>query len=152
MNATLPPPNVSTHVPPTHSARMQQSERPLVRPLDDRKIGGVCAALADRFGWNRTTVRVLTAVSVLLPGPQLIAYLVAWIVVGSILFGRKLDEEEKVGREMIAAPPAEAAYAGIGSGSITIPGTLVMVSVFFAAFALYYFINWKYLAETWGIS
>ena len=74
------------------------------------------------------------------------------IVVGSILFGRKLDEEEKVGREMIATPPAEASYAGIGSGSITIPGTLVMVFVFFAAFALYYFINWKYLAETWGIS
>ncbi len=74
------------------------------------------------------------------------------IVVGSLLFGRKLDEEEKVGREMIATPPAEASYAGIGSGSITIPGTLVMVFVFFAAFALYYFINWKYLAETWGIS
>lgn len=74
------------------------------------------------------------------------------IVVGSILFGRKLDEEEKVGREMIAAPPAEASYAGIGSGGMAIPGTMVMVFVFFAAFALYYFINWKYLAETWGIS
>lgn len=74
------------------------------------------------------------------------------IVVGSLLFGRKLDEEEKVGREMIATPPSAAAYEGIGSGSISIPGTLVMVFVFFAVFALYYFINWKYLAETWGIS
>lgn len=74
------------------------------------------------------------------------------IVVGSLLFGRKLDEDQKVGREMIATPPAEASYAGIGIGRITIPGTLVMVMVFFAAFALYYFINWKYLAETWGIS
>jgi cytochrome c oxidase subunit 1 len=74
------------------------------------------------------------------------------IVVGSLLFGRKLDVESKVGREMIAVPPAESAYVGIGMGTITIPGTLVMVFVFFAAFVLYYFINWKYLAETWGIS
>ncbi|HEY5645282.1 MAG TPA: cbb3-type cytochrome c oxidase subunit I, partial [Pseudomonadales bacterium] len=74
------------------------------------------------------------------------------IVVGSLLFGRKLDEDQKVGREMIATPPADASYAGIGIGRITIPGTMIMVMVFFAAFALYYFINWKYLAETWGIS
>jgi cytochrome c oxidase subunit 1 len=73
------------------------------------------------------------------------------IVVGSILFGKKLGEE-KMDREMVAAAPADSAYQGIGSGSITIPGTLVMVFVFFAAFALYYFINWKYLSETWGLS
>lgn len=83
MNATLPPPDVTTHVPPTDSTRTQRTERPLVRPLDDRKIGGVCAAVADRFGWDRTLVRVLTVISILLPGPQLIAYLVAWIVIPS---------------------------------------------------------------------
>jgi cytochrome c oxidase subunit 1 len=74
------------------------------------------------------------------------------IIVGSLLFGRRLDETQKVGREMIAVPPADSAYAGIGVGTITIPGTLVMVFVFFAAFVLYYFINWKYLAQTWGLS
>jgi cytochrome c oxidase subunit 1 len=76
------------------------------------------------------------------------------LVVGSLLFGRKLDEDQKVGREMIAQPPSDSDYAAIGggAGAIRIPGTLVMVFVFFAAFALYYFINWKYLAETWGIS
>jgi cytochrome c oxidase subunit 1 len=78
------------------------------------------------------------------------AYIV--IIVGSLLFGRRLDEHEKVGREMIAVPPPDSAYAGIGIGTITIPGTLVMVFVFFAAFVLYYFINWKYLAQTWGMS
>jgi cytochrome c oxidase subunit 1 len=74
------------------------------------------------------------------------------VVVGSILFGRKLGENEKIGFEMVKAPPAEEKYHGIGSGGITIPGTLVMVFVFFTAFALYYFINWKFLAETWGLS
>lgn len=55
----------------------------LRRPRTGRVIGGVCAALADRFGWDVTLVRVLTAVSLLLPGPQLIVYLIAWIVIPS---------------------------------------------------------------------
>ena len=44
-------------------------------------IGGVCAALANRFGWNVTLVRLLVVLSILLPGPQVIAYLIAWIVI-----------------------------------------------------------------------
>jgi phage shock protein PspC (stress-responsive transcriptional regulator) len=53
----------------------------LRRPRSGRVIGGVCAALADRFGWDVTLVRVLAALSLLLPGPQLIFYLVAWVVI-----------------------------------------------------------------------
>jgi cytochrome c oxidase subunit 1 len=102
------------------------------------------------FSAAALTMMSLNGMSVVLACIGGAAFIV--IVVGSILFGRHLDEEEKVGRPMIAAPPAEASYAGIGVGRITIPGTLVMVFVFFMAFALYYFINWKYLAETWGIS
>jgi cytochrome c oxidase subunit 1 len=32
---------------------------------------------------------------------------------------------------------------------VRIPGTVVLVSVFFVAFVLYYFVNWKYLSEVW---
>ncbi len=32
-----------------------------------------------------------------------------------------------------------------------IPGTLVLVGVFFVTFILYYFVNWKYLAEVWPL-
>jgi phage shock protein PspC (stress-responsive transcriptional regulator) len=53
----------------------------LRRPRSGRVIGGVCAALAHRFGWDVTLVRVLVAVSILLPGPQVIAYLIAWVVI-----------------------------------------------------------------------
>jgi phage shock protein C len=53
----------------------------LRRPRTGRIIGGVCAALARRFGWDVTLVRVLTVASLLLPGPQLIIYVIAWIVV-----------------------------------------------------------------------
>lgn len=102
------------------------------------------------FSAAALTMMSLNGMSVVLACLGGAAYIV--IIVGSLLFGRKLDEDAKVGREMIAIPPTEASYAGIGVGSVTIPGTLVMVFVFLAAFVLYYFINWKYLAETWGIS
>jgi len=30
-------------------------------------------------------------------------------------------------------------------------GTVVLVGVFFVSFVLYYFVNWKYLAELWPL-
>jgi phage shock protein C len=53
----------------------------LRRPQTGRIIGGVCAALAHRFGWDVTIVRILAVVSILLPGPQVIAYIVGWILI-----------------------------------------------------------------------
>jgi phage shock protein C len=55
----------------------------LQRPLNGRIIGGVCAGLAQRFGWKPTTVRVLFLLSCLLPGPQVIAYIALWIIMPS---------------------------------------------------------------------
>lgn len=52
----------------------------LSRPVHGRMIGGVCAGLARRFGVSTTTVRVLAVASCLLPGPQVLAYLVLWAV------------------------------------------------------------------------
>ena len=53
----------------------------LRRPRTGRVIGGVCAALANRFGWDVVLVRVLAVLSILLPGPQVLAYVIAWIVI-----------------------------------------------------------------------
>ncbi|WP_329455995.1 PspC domain-containing protein [Streptomyces sp. NBC_01497] len=52
----------------------------LVRPRDGRMIGGVCAALARRFGTSATTMRVIFLVSCLLPGPQFLVYLALWVL------------------------------------------------------------------------
>jgi phage shock protein PspC (stress-responsive transcriptional regulator) len=41
----------------------------------------VCAAIARRFGWNPTTVRVVTVLSCLLPGPQFLLYIILWILI-----------------------------------------------------------------------
>lgn len=54
--------------------------RTLYRPRQGRILGGVCAGLADYFGWNRTLVRILTVASIIIPGPQVLAYIVAWIL------------------------------------------------------------------------
>lgn len=52
----------------------------LSRPRQGRIIAGVCAGLARRFGWSPTTVRIIAVASILLPGPQFIAYIVLWIL------------------------------------------------------------------------
>ena len=52
----------------------------LVRPRRGRMIAGVCAGLARRFGMTPTGVRVLFVLSLLLPGPQILVYLVLWAV------------------------------------------------------------------------
>ncbi len=52
----------------------------LSRPRQGKVIAGVCAGLGRRFGMSAGLVRVLAVVSCVLPGPQVIAYLVLWVV------------------------------------------------------------------------
>jgi phage shock protein C len=52
----------------------------LTRPRQGAIIAGVCAGLADRFGMSPFVVRLLFVLSCLLPGPQLVLYLVLWAV------------------------------------------------------------------------
>lgn len=62
-------------------ANMSENSTSIVRPRDGRMIAGVAAGLADRFGIGRTTMRVIFVVSMLLPGPQILIYLILWIVI-----------------------------------------------------------------------
>jgi phage shock protein C len=64
-------------VPPTREETMSTS---LARPQEDKVIAGVCAGLAERFGWSANAVRVLFLLSCLLPGPQFVIYLVLWVI------------------------------------------------------------------------
>ncbi len=74
------------------------------------------------------------------------------IVVRSVFFGRKLAEDEKP--DYPEVPPQTAATVShYGSAEkLHIPGTVFLVSIFFVAFVLYYFVNWKYLSEVWPLS
>jgi len=53
----------------------------LVRPSHDRMIAGVCSGLGRRFGISANVVRLIFALSMLLPGPQILIYLGAWILI-----------------------------------------------------------------------
>ncbi|MDQ1529985.1 MAG: hypothetical protein QOE37_90 [Microbacteriaceae bacterium] len=53
----------------------------LVRPRRGRIIAGVCAGLAQRFNLSPTLVRAAFVLSVLLPGPQVIFYVILWILI-----------------------------------------------------------------------
>ncbi|WP_442907542.1 PspC domain-containing protein [Kineococcus sp. G2] len=52
----------------------------MVRPARGKVIAGVCAGLAHRFGLSPTLVRLLFLLSLVLPGTQVLVYLVLWIV------------------------------------------------------------------------
>ncbi|MGH3456476.1 MAG: PspC domain-containing protein [Actinomycetes bacterium] len=53
----------------------------LVRPRKGKLIAGVCAAIASRFGWSVGTVRLVFVLSCLLPGPQILLYLILWLLI-----------------------------------------------------------------------
>ena len=67
------------------------------------------------------------------------------IIVGSVLFGKRTGDKPLEGLTMTTATKYGSAK------DIKIPGTVVLVAVFFTAFVLYYFVNWKYLAEVWPL-
>ncbi|MEU4477156.1 PspC domain-containing protein [Micromonospora sp. NPDC023966] len=54
--------------------------RKLVRPRQGRMLAGVCAGLAQRFGMSAGMVRLLFLLSLLLPGTQVIVYLILWVL------------------------------------------------------------------------
>jgi phage shock protein PspC (stress-responsive transcriptional regulator) len=52
----------------------------LMRSSTDKKIGGVCAGLADYFDLDVTIIRVVWVLLVLCGGTGLVLYLVLWLV------------------------------------------------------------------------
>jgi cytochrome c oxidase subunit 1 len=71
------------------------------------------------------------------------------VVVGSILFGkRRGDVPAAAPRPAVSVGGAAVAQYGT-AGTLYVPGTYVLITVFFTAFVLYYFVNWKYLSEIW---
>lgn len=62
---------------------MASSTPALVRPHEGRLVAGVCVGVANRFGWAPWTVRVLFLLSCLLPGPQVLLYVLLWVLVPS---------------------------------------------------------------------
>ncbi len=56
-------------------------DRRLRRDSNNKVLGGVCAGLARYLGWPAGRLRLLFVLSCILPGPQIVAYLLLWILI-----------------------------------------------------------------------
>ena len=76
-----------------------------------------------------------------------------YVTVGSLLCGKKL-EQGSVSSQFTAIPPTAPTVVAqsYGSAGFAAPGTFTLAMVFLVSFVLYYFINWKYLSQVWGLS
>jgi phage shock protein PspC (stress-responsive transcriptional regulator) len=56
----------------------------LIRPREDRVLGGVCAGLGRRFGLGPWAARILFVLLLMvIPGSQILIYPVLWILMPS---------------------------------------------------------------------
>lgn len=70
---TNPSPYSSSHNEPVLRRRLRRS-------MSDKWVGGVLGGVAETYNINATLLRVLFILSMLLPGPQVLAYLAAWVI------------------------------------------------------------------------
>jgi phage shock protein C len=75
-----PPIRESPGFDPERRVRTVDVMNTLIRPRNGRLLAGVCAGIADRFGWSRTFVRIAWVILSFFPGPLWIAYVVLWIL------------------------------------------------------------------------
>ncbi len=56
-------------------------DRPLRRDLRNNMLGGVCAGIGRRYGISVGGLRLAFVISCVLPGPQILAYLLLWLLI-----------------------------------------------------------------------
>lgn len=95
----------------------------LVRPLDGRVLGGVCAGLARRFGMDAWPMRWLfLIVLIVLPGSPLLIYPLLWIFMpGEDWVARVHGPSAYAAAFPGARPEPYAGYGGYGGQPTTPP-------------------------------
>ncbi len=73
------------------------------------------------------------------------------IAVATVLWGKPVTAANAI--ESLGPMPKRQVGDSVShygsAGTWHLPGTYILVSVFFTAFVLYYFVNWKYLSQLW---
>ena len=83
-----------------NNIQQSMAQQGLVRPRDNRVLGGVCAGLGRRFGLGPWTTRILfLLVLMVIPGTQILISPVLWILMPS---------EDSLRYPAPPAPPAAA--------------------------------------------
>ena len=88
----------------------------------------------------------LNGISAILAAAGGIVYVV--VVVGTAFFGERIKSGHKLTFPLHSRGAAAASHYG-SEATMKLPGTIILVTIFFVSFVLYYFINWKYLSELW---
>ncbi|AIG64333.1 hypothetical protein CATYP_06630 [Corynebacterium atypicum] len=60
--------------------QLNSQPRRLHRSPVDRWLGGVCGGIAETYEWSAQLIRLLFVASIVLPGPQVLFYLLAWMI------------------------------------------------------------------------
>jgi cytochrome c oxidase subunit 1 len=71
------------------------------------------------------------------------------VIVATIVAGPKLDQPDSKLVFPLHDKGREAVSTYGDESHPKLPGTIVLVTIFFTCFVLYYFVNWKYLSELW---
>jgi len=120
------------------------------------------AALSFEYSGMAYTMMGIAGIGAVLAVVAGGAYLL--ITVGSLVFGRKLDESagllQSFGLPLSSGNytvqpevlPMAAAVEEHGSAGFEAPGTFVLAMLLLVSFVVYYFINWKYLSSVWPLS
>lgn len=74
------------------------------------------------------------------------------IIVASVFFGKKREDSAAETNPIIGIGGGEVVSSYGSEKTPKLPGTMILVSIFFIAFFLYYWVNWKYLSEVWPLS
>ena len=74
------------------------------------------------------------------------------VAVASVFGGKVRDEAAVKADPCVFKGGGEAVASYGGEATLKLPGTVVLVTVFFVSFVLYFFVNWKYLSEVWPLS
>lgn len=74
------------------------------------------------------------------------------VAVASVFGGKVRDEAAVQANPCVYKGGGEAVSSYGGEGTLKLPGTVTLVTIFFVSFVLYFFVNWKYLSEVWPLS
>lgn len=77
----IPPIPQPDPAPASAPGAASSSHKRLTRSSSDKMLGGVCGGLARYFGVDATWVRIAFVASILLPGPQVLLYLLLWLII-----------------------------------------------------------------------
>lgn len=95
----------------------------LERPTNNKLLTGVCAGIAQQFGWNVNLVRLVTVAVGFATGvwPAVIAYLIAWAVIPEAGTGKLGMDTLKKTYAQTVKPTVDKTFASARGGSSSSP-------------------------------